>query len=304
MILSVLQKRGYLIKEKIMSMQKCSALKPVFSVVLVLFIWILAPVLHAQQNQGDTEYTQKRRRKPGFSLRFGSYFPSLETTLRIDPNTQGSGTEINLEDVLKLDSSPIVVRGDADIRVLSWLSLDLGFYAINRSKTTVIDRDIQIGETIFNLNQTLNAKFNTTYLRTNIKFSFIHNPRLDLGVWAGASFAFFELRLDAQEAGDIVIEEDDVWAPIPAAGIHISYTLIPNLYLFGKVGYFYYGISENFKFTSTSFDINLNYYFFKFLGVGATYEYNLATLDGQIGDFSGKISNKFGGFQIYGIIGF
>ncbi len=287
-----------------MSKQTHLALKPVFSIVLILAIWILAPVLHAQEDQGDTQDTQKWRRKPAFNLKFGSYFPSLETTLRIDSETLGRGTEINLEDILQLDTSPIVIRGDADIRVLPWLSLDLGFYSINRSKTTVIDRDIQIGDTIFNLNQTLNTKYNTTYLRTNLKFSFIHNPRLDVGVWAGASFAFFKLRMDAQEAGEVLLEEDDVWAPIPAAGIHISYTLIPNLYLFGKVGYFYYNLSENFKFTSTSFDINLNYYFYKFLGIGATYEYNLAKLDGQIADFSGKISNKFGGFQICGIIGF
>ena len=287
-----------------MSKSTGSALKSVFSIVFILIVWILAPVLYAQQDQAVNQETQKWRRKPAFNLKFGSYFPSLETTLRIDSDTLGRGTEIDLEDVLKLDSSPVVVRGDADIRVFPWLSLDMGFYAINRSKTTVIDRDIQIGDTIFNLNQTLNAKFNTTYLRTNLKFSFIHNPRLDLGVWAGASFAFFKLRLDAQEAGEVLIEEDDVWTPIPAAGIHISYTLIPNLYLFGKVGYFYYNLSDNFKFTSTSFDINLNYYFYKFLGIGATYEYNLAKVDGEIFDFSGKISNKFGGFQIYGIIGF
>ena len=287
-----------------MSTQTSSALKPVFFIIFLFLIWILAPVLHAQQDQEAAQEAQKWRRKPAFNLKFGSYFPSLETTLRVDSDTRGRGTEINLEDILKLDSSPVVVRGDADIRVLPWLSLDLGFYAINRNKTTVIDRDIQIGDTIFNLNQTLNTKYNTTYLRTNLKFSFIHNPRLDLGVWAGASFAFFKLRMDAQEAGETLIEEDDVWAPSPAAGVHISYTLIPNLYLFGKVGYFYYNLSDNFKFTSTSFDINLNYYFYKFLGIGATYEYNLAKLDGQIADFSGKISNKFGGFQIYGIIGF
>ena len=160
MILSVLQKRGYLIKEKIMSMQKCSALKPIFSVVLLFLIWILAPSLHAQKDQEVTKDAQKWRSKPSFNLRFGTYFLSLDTTLRIDSETLGRGTEINLEDVLQLDTSPFVVRGDVDIKVFPWLGLDLGFYSINRSKTVVIDRDIQIGVTIFDLNQTLNAKYN------------------------------------------------------------------------------------------------------------------------------------------------
>ncbi len=288
-----------------MSSQKRSALKSVFSVVFFFLLWMVVPSLHAQEEgQGEAKEAPKWRRKPAFSLRFGSYFPSLETILRIDSENLGLGTEINLEDVLQLDKSPTVVRADAEVRLLSWLSLDLGYYGINRSKTTVIDRDIQVGDTIFNLNQTVKTKFNTTTLRADLKFSFIHNPRLDLGVWAGAHVAFFNLSLEAQELGKTYLEENDVWAPIPAAGVHICYTLIPNMYLFGKVGYFYYALSDNFKFTSTSFDINLNYYFYKFLGVGATYEYNLAKLDGKVADFSGKISNKFGGFQIYGIIGF
>jgi hypothetical protein len=77
------------------------------------------------------------------------------------------------------------------------------------------------------------------------------------------------------------------------------YTLFRNFYVFGKVGYFYYGLSDNLKFNNWSFDINLNYYFYKFLGIGATYEYNRAELNGEIGDLSGEIINRLGGFQAY-----
>jgi hypothetical protein len=273
-------------------------------VVLIVVFGLFAASLHAQEDKGETKETSKWKRKPAFSLRLGSYFPSLETNLRVDSEALGRGTEINLENLLRLNKSPIVLRADAEIRVASWLSFDLGYYGIGRSKTTVIDRDIQVGDTIFNLNQTLQTKFNTNYIRANLKFFFVHSPRLDLGVWAGANVAFYKFSLDAQGAGNASIERNDVWAPIPAAGIHLSYTLLPNLYLFGKAGYFYYSLSDNFKFTSTSFDINLNYYFLKFLGIGATYEYNVFKLDGEVGGFSGKISSRFGGFQIYGILGF
>ena len=287
-----------------MVVRKGKLSKGVFLLIGVFILGLSASGLRAQEDQGEAKDQQKWKRRPAFSLRFGTYFPSLETILRVDSEILGRGTEINLEDVFQLDKSPVVIRADAEVRMASWFSLDLGYYGIGRSKTSVIDRDIQVGDTIFTVDQTLKTKFDTSYLRAHLKFSFIHNPRLDLGVWVGANVAFYKLKMDAVEQGQTLLEETDVWAPIPAAGVHLSYTLLPNLYLFGKAGYFYYGISEHLKFTSTSFDINLNYYFFKFLGVGATYEYNSFKLDGEVGGFSGKVRNRLDGFQVYALLGF
>jgi hypothetical protein len=206
--------------------------------------------------------------------------------------------------MLQLDNSPLILRGDAEVPVASWLGLDLGFYVINRSNTRVIDEEIQIGDTIFDVNQTVNAKLNTTYLRTNFKFYIIRKPRLDFGPWIGANVAFINFSLQAQELGETISEEQDVWAPIPAIGLHASYTLFRNFYVFGKAGYFYYGLSDNLKFNNWALDINVNYYFYKFLGIGATYEFNRAQLKGEFSDFSGEIVNRLGGFQFYLLIGF
>jgi hypothetical protein len=271
---------------------------------LSFLVWIFAPTLQAQETQEAAKRTPEWRKKPGLSLRLGTYIPSLSTKLRIDSESLGRGTEIDLEDLLQLDRSPLVARGDAELPILSWFSLDLGFYAIKRSKTVVIDRDIQVGDTVFNLNQTVKGKFDTTFLRTHLKFYLIRKPRLDLGVWVGANVAFINLSLQAQELGKTFSEGRDVWAPIPALGIHASYTLFPNFYLFGKAGYFYYGLSDNLKFKSLSIDINMNYYFYKFLGVGASYDYNKFELAGEIADLTGKVINRRGGFQLYALIGF
>ena len=256
--------------------------------ILSFIMSVFVCTLQAQEAEETAQSTQEWRKKLGLSLKFGTYLPSLNTKLRIDSESLGRGTEIDFEDMLQLDKSPLILRGDADVPIVSWLGLDLGFYVINRSNTRVIDRDIQIGDTIFNLNQTVNTKFNTTYLRANFKFYIIRKPRLDLGVWAGANVAFINFSLQAQELGETFSEGRDVWVPIPAVGVHGSYTLFPNFYLFGKAG----------------FDINVNYYFYKFLGIGATYEYNRAELNGEIGDLSGEIINRLGGFQFYLLIGF
>jgi len=278
------------------------SLNTIFILSFIMSVFVCT--LQAQEAEETAQSTQEWRKKPGFALKFGTYLPSLNTKLRLDSETLGRGTEIDFEDLLQLDSSPLILRSDAEVPIASWLGLDLGFYVINRSNTRVIDRDIQVGDTIFNVNQTVNTKFNTTYLRTNFKFYIIRKPRVDFGVWAGANVAFFNFSLQAQELGETFSEGRDVWAPIPAIGIHGAYTLFRNFYIFGKAGYFYYGISDNLKFNNVSFDININYYFYKFLGIGVTYEYNRAELKGEIGDLSGEIVNRLGGFQFYLLIGF
>jgi hypothetical protein len=272
--------------------------------ILTFLLFVSIPILQAQEPEETAPATQEWRKRPGLALRLGTYIPSLNTKLRLDSERLGRGTEIDFEDMLQLDRSPLVLRGDAEVPIASWLGVDLGFYVINRKNTRVIDRDIQIGDTIFNVNETVNTKFNSTYLRTNFKFYIIRKPRLDFGVWAGANVAFLNFSLEAQELGETFSEGRDVWAPIPAIGIHASYTLFRNFYVFGKAGYFYYGISDNLKFNNWSLDININYYFYKFLGIGATYEYNRAKLDGEFSDLSGEFVNRLGGFQFYLVIGF
>lgn len=283
---------------------KSLLLKSAAIVFLIFLFWILAPVLQAQETEEMIESTQEWRKRPRFSLRFGTYLADLDTKLRLDSVTLGRGTEIKLEDKLQFDKSPVIFRGEGEIRALSWFGLELGFYSINRSNSTVIDEEIQIGDTVFNINQTINGKFNTTYVKTNLKFYLVNKPRVEFGVWAGANILFLDLSLTAQELGETIGESQDIWAPIPAAGIHASYTLFRNFYFFGKVGYFYYGLSENLKFKSLSFDINMHYYFYKFLGIGATFEYNRFNLDGEFEDLSGIARNRLSGIQLYALIGF
>jgi hypothetical protein len=278
-------------------------MKQIIMITLCMF-FLASSVVQAQETDDTAQTTEEWRKRPGFALKLGTYLPSLSTKVRVDSETLGRGTDIDFEDMLQLDNSPTILRGDAEVPVASWLGLDLGFYVINRSNTRVIDEEIQIGDTLFDVNQTVNVKFNTTYLRTNFKFYIIRKPRLEFGPWIGANVAFLNFSLQAQELGETISEEQDVWAPIPAIGLHASYTLFRNFYVFGKAGYFYYGLSDNLKFNNWALDINVNYYFYKFLGIGATYEFNRAQLKGEISDFSGEIVNRLGGFQFYLLIGF
>ena len=112
-----------------------------------------------------------------------------------------------------------------------------------------------------------------------------------------------ELTLDAQPSGRSVVTNP--WYPVPSVGATFDYTLGQRWYLYGKAGYFYYKLSDsNRNLDSARFDINMDYYIWKSLGVGATYEYIKSSTERNSAEFAGMISNRSSSFQIYGVIGF
>jgi hypothetical protein len=251
----------------------------------------------------DGETATAWPKKPMFSIRLGSYFTNATGQLRVDQTDGDQGTVIDLENVLNLPKTATVFRARADVRVASWFGVEGEYYRIARSKTTTIDRDINVGDTVFPIDASLSTHFYQNYLDLALKFYLFHRERWDLGLWAGANIHFVSLSLETQPAD--LSESRKTWIPVPSLGVCFSYSILPRLYLYGKAGYFKYSDSTlGISFDSTRFDISADYYIWKSLGVGVTYEYYDSSLDKSTSSYKGMIANKIQGFQIYGVIGF
>ncbi len=232
------------------------------------------------------------------------FFPDVNTVIRVDET--GEGSPIDLEGDLGLDKSMPMVRLDGDIRIAPWFSVDLGYYGFQRSQSEVIDKDIQIGDTVFPVNQTLKTTLNTNYMNVDLKFYLFHRPRWDFGVYAGVNLAHYKLNVQAQEIDRQLLEIRKFWAPVPSLGLHFRYTIIPHMFVYGKAGYFKFSPSKRLDFESGTVNINLDYFFYKFLGVGARYEYSRFNLDmdAVVSDFRGAVKYDLSGFNAYLTVGF
>ncbi len=261
--------------------------------------------LTALAQEADTAATESAKwKKPAFALKFGGFFPTINTVIRVDE--VGEGSPIDLENDLGLDKSMPMVRLDGDIRIAPWFSVDLGYYGFQRCQSKVIDKDIQIGDTVFPVNQTLKTSLNTTYMNADLKFYLFHRPRWDFGIYAGANLAHYRLNVQAQEIDRQLLEIRKIWAPVPSIGLHFRYTIIPHMFVHGKAGYFKFSPSKRLDFDSTALSLNLDYYFYKFLGVGARYEYSRFNLDmdAVLSAFKGAVKYDLSGFNAYLTVGF
>ncbi len=243
-------------------------------------------------------------KKPAWSFRLGTYFTDTSTQLRVD-GPGGNGTLIDLTNVLKIPSNATVFRVNGDFRIASWFGLGLEYYGLSRSKTVTIDQEFTAGDIVFNIDDTVSSSWKTSYLDLALKFFLLHRQRFDLGIWVGAKVNFIQLDLvnESAELGTATVNKK-TWYPVPAGGIVFSYSILPRLYLYGKAGWFSYKISDTSKFNNTRFDISLDYYVWKALGLGVTYAYSEGSVTRSNTDFTGYIKNRDSGFQIYGVIGF
>jgi hypothetical protein len=265
---------------------------------LGLFLSSFALTAFAQEEATAKEPT-KWRKKPNYAFKLGAFFPSVNAQVRVD-----GGETVDAEDDLLLDNNATTFRLDGDVRIAGWFALGLGYYAISQSNSQVINKDIQIGDTVFPVNQTLNTKLTNAFYNVDLKFYLINKPRLDFGVYAGVYWSKIKLNVDAQELDRRLIEFRQASTIIPSVGLHFSYTVLRNLYFYGKAGYFYIEPSKRTKFESATIDLNLDYYFWKFLGIGVKYEYSRFDLDLDVADYHGNLRYDINGFQAYATIGF
>ncbi len=241
-------------------------------------------------------------KKPPFSVRLGSYFSDTASSVRID-GANGQGTVIDVHNLLKVPNTATAFRALADVRVASWFGLEAEYYRVSRGKSTTIDRDITVGDTVFPINETVTTSYIQSYLDVSLKFYLFHRQRWDLGLWLGANSHFYKLSLNAEPSG--LSEVRNPWYPVPALGVVFNWSPLPRLYLYGKVGYFYYKLTDpNTKLDTTRFDITLDYYFWKVFGVGVTYANEDSSVELTKASYTGVINNRISGIQIYGVIGF
>lgn len=277
-------------------------MKPTRMIVTTgVLLAVLAPMAlaHGEGATGQTATTGVK--KPPFSIRLGSYFSSFGGQIRVDGENQG--TVIDLKDVLKVPNNATVLRARGDVRIAKWFGVDVEWYRIASTQTTVLDRQIIVGDVTFDLDQTITSKLVQSYIDTALKFYLVHRQRLDLGLWLGATVHLVDFSLDAQPSGRAYAKKP--WYPVPALGVCFNYSILPRLYLYGKAGYFYYKVDEPVtRIDAVRFDVTLDYYFWKFLGIGLTYAYVNNTVEMDKDPLKGMVKGRSSGLQIYGVIGF
>jgi hypothetical protein len=181
---------------------------------------------------------------PTFSISIGAFFTDRDTNTRIDASPTDTGTDINLEGDLGFRKSDNVFRFDGYWRFATNHRLDVSAFDLSRTSTKLIDRDITIGDTTYDLGTSVDAKLDLNIYKVAYTWMFKQRGRNFLGASAGLYIA----DIGASFAGALGInpESNDITAPLPVFGLRGAYHFAERWSIRGS--------AELFLFELNSFD--------------------------------------------------
>ena len=245
--------------------------------IATLLLFALAAGGSAMADAQDSTHENPfgRGKKDRFGITAGSYLMAFGSTARVDSD-QGSGTTIDLEDDTGLPKDRNELRVDGYWRFSRKHRLEFGTFFFRRDATRILDREIDFGDTTYEIGGELRTQLDTTWLKLAYKYSFVRNARVDAGFSAGLSTYAESLELSGQGSvsggpgGQFVSETEDVVAPIPVIGLHAEVLLGADVYFKGSADYFGISVSDV---EGSLLDLrgDVLWYTFQHFGFGAGY---------------------------------
>jgi hypothetical protein len=240
----------------------------------------------------------------------GSFFwPAVDTEIRIDNlATANPGTDIDIESDLDLDDRDSLPAFLAGARLGGGFSIVGEYFAVGRSGSTTLQRDITIDDVTYPATATIESGFDSDVYRLSVGWAFARGPDYEFGGSLGVHATDFEFSLSGTGSvnggtASTQVRRRDVLAPLPTLGLFGSYQVAPGLTLGGRVDFMSLGI-DDYDGRMLNLQANLVYRFADNFGVGIGYRHVDYRVDVEKNDWVGRADYKFSGPNIFVQIGF
>lgn len=236
-----------------------------------------------------------------FNLSAGGYWPSIDTTLRVD-SPGGMGTSVDLEDDLNLGDRELMPFVSLDARLGERWRIEAEYFALARDATYAIEKDLTIGDVTFPAGAGVTTNFDSDIYRLSVGYSFLKRPAYEMGAALGVHVTSFDLGV--RGTGGALSESADTLAPLPTLGFYGRYALSPKWLLTGRADVFSLEYEE---FSGSLLNLNaaVEYQLSRHFGLGLGYRYinlNLEadpTLTEGSSDWGGEFDYTFSGPTLY-----
>lgn len=237
-----------------------------------------------------------------FDIKIGGYFTSLDTTLRLDVNSEDLGSLVKFEDDLDFNKTHTVIRISAAMLFKERHQLQLGYYGLDRSSSDRIEEEIEWGDETFPVNADVKGFFNLDFIELSYTYWALKKEKTALGVNLGLVAVGLETGLGLQGEGEQGFStETDVNTdvPVPLIGAQVRYAIIPRLLLIGKGDFIYVNSLGDYSGTVFFLGGGLEFRAFEHVGFGLFYDYGHLDVQAQRQVLTGEIDYTMQGVEGY-----
>ena len=230
------------------------------------------------------------------SIMLGAFITDRQSNTRFDSDS-GDGTDIDMEDVLGLESSSNVARRGGYVWLGRRHRLDGAYFDLSRSASIPIQETIDFGDETFVINTALNTEADLTILKADYTFAVLAKDRGFLGLTAGLYIAETGFALSQPTLGRA--ESEDVTAPLPLFGLRGDYEINDRITLRGATQLLAFS-TDDLDGHLTDFYIGADYGFGQRMAVGLAYNRVSMNIGAQEDNgFTGRIDWGYDGLLLY-----
>ena len=236
------------------------------------------------------------------NVRGGPFFATHQTLARVDSGQLGTGTLVDFEGDLGLETSTETARFDGYLRLGRRHQLRAGYISLSRGASAQLNQQIQWGNDVFDVNAGVDTQVNLVLVPLSYRFAVVKSDRVDFGLSAGVFALFADASVAAPSAGINGAESANF--PLPVLGADIDIALAPRVFLVGGGDYFRLSLDQV-DGSWSEFRGGLEVFLNRNVGVGAVYRQVNLNIDGT-GALGGATSGtdiffdyEFKGPQVY-----
>jgi hypothetical protein len=237
-----------------------------------------------------------------FTLSLGTFVMGTDTKLALNGSAGQVGTEIDLERDLGLESGDRF-RVDANWRIAGRHHVRALYFDYGSSKSRTLDRELEIGDTTYPANVTVEAELGTTIFELAYEYAFLEREDWELLGTIGAHVAEFKFSISGNGfvGGQPISARDEAasaTAPLPVVGLRFAWRFAPDWYLNAQVQYFSVSI-DNVDGQVVDLSAGVNWMFTKHFGIGAGWNQFTTDVDIARDRFNGSLDWTYSGAQVY-----
>lgn len=231
------------------------------------------------------------------SVYIGAFITNRNTDARVDASNGGSGTDVDLEGDLGLESSTSVARFGGYF----WLShrqrLDVSYFDLSRTASHALNKTINWGDETFNINTVLTTDNSLTITKVDYTFAFLNKDRGYLGITGGLYVMDTSFSLSEPTLGKF--ETNSITAPLPVIGLRGEYAISKHFNLRGASQWFGIDTGDvSGRLTDTY--VGVDYGFGKRMFVGLAYDTVKLNVEvTKASDLTGRLDWGYDGWLAY-----
>lgn len=242
------------------------------------------------------------------SLRVEAYFAGINSSLRADGNSGNIGTEIDFEDDLDLSASKTLPAFELGWRINDDWVLQGQYYSLGRRTSATLDREIIVGDTVYPVNGSVAAGFDSDVYRLTIGNLLIQREKLEVGVGIGLHGTDFTVFIEGEgslsgQSSRFRREGRSIFAPLPTIGAFGQWEPAERLTLSGRLDWLSLTI-DDYSGRLINAEAAAAYRLFKNLDAGVAYRFVDYRLRVNQEDWNGRVRYQFSGPSLFLRAGF